>query len=721
MSCFVCYGSECLFARVFSHLFVMSLAFLFSVKTSCGGDLSGGGGSGVVASPDARAAASQPNVIFIFCDDLGWGDFGVLHQNHSNHPKRNRTPNIDRMASEGVIMRAHYCGAPVCAPSRATLLSGVHQGHCGVRDNQFDKSLDHNHTLASVLRDAGYQTWMVGKHGLQGKGESPSQWSGYPTKRGFDRFYGYVRHADGHVHYPADPWPLGNSEAHRSTKQVWDDDKEISGGLSKCYTTDLFAARGKQWVLEHERSGSEQPFFLYLAFDTPHAALQVPTGPYPEGKGVNGGLQWIGKPGQMINTASGEVDSYRHPDYVNRGWEDVEVRFATMVRRIDDCVGDLLQTLVDLGIDQETIVVISSDNGPLNVSYLAGQPIEASSFQSYGPFDGIKRDVWEGGIRMATVAWGPGTLARGIVDHHPSQSQDWMATFADFAGVLPPARCDGVSLRSALVGRIDQQVASRVYVEYQNGGKTPRYEDFEPRKRGLKRGQMQVVHVDQYKGVRVNIKNGREPFQIYDLGVDQGERNDLAGASVFFEQLQEQMQQSVLRGRRPSVEAPRPYDQIPVPSIRLTAEQVRDKKLGFHWRWIEGDYSYTPDLRLAAVDGAGTDSWSRLGDLEWWKGKGAVEFVTWFHASESGTYSFRTSGMKRGFLRIHDAAVLDLDFPDTMHGVQAAEIILEKGWHPLRLTTRIGDSRRDFSIECQGPSDLTYTRLNEEMLYSITE
>lgn len=679
------------------------------------------GSQTTAGSAGSTIGAAQPNVIFIFCDDLGWGDFGVLHQNHSGHSKRHRTPNIDRMAAEGVVMRAHYCGAPVCAPSRATLLSGVHQGHAEVRDNQFDKALANNHTLGSVLRDAGYKTWMVGKHGLQGKGDNPDQWSGYPTKRGFDRFYGYVRHADGHVHYPADRWELGNSESHRSPKQVWDGEKEVSEGLSKCYTTDLFTARGKQWMIEHERSGAKEPFFLYLAFDTPHAALQVPTGPYPEGNGVDGGLQWVGEPGRMINTVRGEIDSYRHPDYAARGWQDVEVRFATMVRRIDDCVGDLMQTLVDLGIDQETIVVISSDNGPLNVSYLAGQPIEASSFQSYGPFDGIKRDVWEGGIRMATVAWGPGVLASGIVDEHPSQSQDWMATFADFAGVLPPARCDGVSLRSALTGKAEEQVASRIYVEYFNGGKTPRYQDFEPRKRGLKRGQMQVVHVDRYKGIRVNIKNGWEPFQIYDLREDPDESSDLSGSSVFFEDLQERMHQKALRGRRPNADSPRPYDSIPIPSVTLSKKQLESKELGVQWRWIDGKYSYTPDLRLATVDDRGADSWTRFRDLDWWDNDGAVELVSWYFAAETTEYQFRITGMKRGFLRVHDASLLDLDSSDANQTAEVATVRLERGWHPLRLTARVGDLNRDFSIECRGSADSAYVRLNEGELFSISQ
>lgn len=644
----------------------------------------------------------QPNIIFIFCDDLGWGDFGVLHQNHSKHHQRHRTPNIDRMAGEGVVMSAHYCGAPVCAPSRATLLSGVHQGHAGVRDNQFDKALDDNHTIASVLRNAGYRTWMVGKHGLQGNGIAPSSWEAYPTKRGFDEFYGYVRHGDGHVHYPADRWPLGNTSAHQSPKEVWDGDREVSKHLAKCYTTDLFTARGKQWVIDHVQAENDQPFFLYLAYDTPHAALQIPTGPYPKGSGLRGGLQWIGESGHMINTAEGEIDSYRHPDYANQGWEDVAVRFATMVRRIDDCVGDLLQTLNDLGIDKETLVVISSDNGPLNVSYISGQPIQADAFQSYGQFEGIKRDVWEGGIRMATVAWGPGYLARGLVDSHASQSQDWMATFADFAGTLPPARCDGVSLRSALTGHVDRQVASRIYVEYQNGGKTPRYDDFEPRKRGLKRGQMQVIHVDGYKGIRLNVKTGFEPFEIYDLQTDPRERKNLFGKLAESGALQEKMQQMVLRGRRPNLSAPRPYDRLPVPAVEPQQAKSLIAGSGVQWRWIKGDFSYTPDLRSVVADEQGVCSWPET-KPPYIDQHGAIELVAWLRVPETGDYCFRLDGPERGFVRIHEASLIDLDFPSSSKQSPKAEISLQEGWHPFRFTFRTEDWRDGFMLSWKRP------------------
>ena len=178
----------------------------------------------VSASPEV--AAKRPNILFILCDDLGYGDIGVFNQTARQARKEPAilTPNLDAMAAEGIALRGMYCPAPVCAPSRASLFSGVTQGHSNVRDNQFDKALEDNHTIASVLHQAGYRTALIGKWGLQGRGRSPETWAAYPTKRGFDDFFGYVRHGDGHEHYPKEGLYSGK-------KEVWDGGKEISADL----------------------------------------------------------------------------------------------------------------------------------------------------------------------------------------------------------------------------------------------------------------------------------------------------------------------------------------------------------------------------------------------------------------------------------------------------------------------------------------------------------
>lgn len=631
-------------------------------------------------------AESKPNVIFILLDDMGWGDFGVLHQNTSKHSKRHQTPMLDQMAGEGMQLRSHYCPAPVCAPSRSSLLTGVHQGHAVVRDNQFDKALEDNHTLATVMKAAGYKTWLVGKYGLQGatNGQddawTPADWPAYPTKRGFDEFYGYVRHRDGHLHYPAESWSLGNSESHRTPKQVWHNDNEVSKDLAKCYTTDLFAARSKDWITKHVQSGTKDPFFLYLAYDTPHAALQLPPVAFPEGYGLKGGLQWIGKPGQMINTASGTVDGYRHPDYTGKGWSDVEERFATMVRRIDHSIGDLLQTLRDLSIDQNTLVVVSCDNGPHHESYLRDlndKPVNYTpqSFQSYGPFDGTKRDVWEGGIRVGTLAWWPGKITPGSVDESPSQFHDWMSTFARAGGIAPPARTDGVSLLPTLTGQ-GRQRPSQVYIEYFNGGKTPSYADFQSSKRNQNRKQMQVVFVDGYKGVRVDVKKHDQPFAIYDLKNDPKELKNLAGSEEKFRDLQQRMRDRVLQLRRSNASAPRPYDNVPIPSIQVSQQS------GWAYQVFDGEFPYVPDVadlkatRSGRVDGLSID------DVN-----GAVRFQGVFIAPETGSYTVTLKTSSRAFARIHDAQLIDADFGFKPGQDYSTEIRLAKGMHPVTVTT----------------------------------
>ena len=645
------------------------------------------------------AAEPKPNIIFILLDDMGWGDIGVLHQNLSEHPKRHQTPMLDRMAAEGMQLRAHYCPAPVCAPSRSSLLSGVHQGHAEVRDNQFDKALADNHTLATVMKAAGYRTWLVGKYGLQGakNGQdddfTPADWPAYPTKRGFDEFYGYVRHRDGHLHYPAHDWPLGNSLSHRTPKQVWHNDREVSSDLAGCYTTDLFAARSKDWIIDHVQGENDEPFFLYLAFDTPHAALQLPAAPFPDGQGLSGGLKWTGEPGRMINTAGSTIDSFRHPDYTGQGWTNVEERFATMVRRIDDTVGDLLQTLRDLKIADNTLVVLSSDNGPHHEGYLQNAPYTPQSFQSYGPFDGTKRDVWEGGIRVGTLAWWPETIPAGSTSDRPSQFHDWMPTFAAAAGSSPPARTDGVSLLPTLSGTGTQR-DGQVYVEYVNAGRTPGYQDFALAKRNQKRGQMQVVFLDGYKGVRLAIKNHAEPFAIYDLKNDPKELVNLAGTSPQFIDLEQRMRDRVLQLRRPNPSAPRPYDDVPIPSVTTSQQE------GWLVETFTGPFPYVPDVEACPVA-----TTSRSDDLTAEAVGGAVRFSGVFVAEKTGLYKATLTTPTRAFVRIHDAALLDADHHFRPGEPSTATVRLEAGTHPVRVTAlAAGDVslELDFQLEDAG-------------------
>ncbi len=649
----------------------------------------------------ATLAQEKPNIILILCDDLGYGDVGVFYQNQRAALKDPSvpfftTPHLDAMALGGTRMTQHYCAAPVCAPSRASLLTGLTQGHANVRDNQFDKGLADTHTIGSVLQEAGYTTAAIGKWGLQGNsGEgkngkngkdatrrgqgsgSPDKWPAYPTKRGFDFYYGYVRHVDGHFHYPKE-----------DKREIWENDAEVSKDLDLCYTTDLFAARAKKWIIDETRKHPDKPFFMYLAFDTPHAILQNPPCAYPTGGGLKGGLQWSGKPGAMINTATGKKDAWMHPDYdkatwKNKGkvapWPDVQKRYANGVRRIDDAVGDILMLLADLRIANNTLVVFTSDNGPSKESYLK-ENFEPDFFHGFGPFDGIKRDTWEGGLREPTIARWPDTIKAGSVDDHPSGHWNWLATFAEMAGVPVPAGTDGVSLLPALTGK-GKQAPGIVYVEYVNDSNTPKYPAFQQNHRGRRRGQMQVVSVDGLKGIRYDIKSAADDFEIYDVKKDPKESTNLA-KNPEFKGLQEKMKARALQARMPDSSAPRPYDSALVPP----AAKVSATSPGVSWSLFEGTWPWMPDFRTLSPDKAGKSS---AIDLSMNPGEGpfGVSFEGVFQAPSDGEYTFDITADGGAMMFLHDIRVIDE--PKTLTDTPlTGRVRLKAGPHPLRLLYR---------------------------------
>lgn len=617
----------------------------------------------------------RSNIIFILTDDLGYGDIGAFHQNQraAEGVPHHKTPNLDRMASEGMRLNRHYVGAPVCAPSRASLLQGVHQGHANVRDNQFDKALSDNHTLASVLKEAGYATGIVGKYGLQGlEGNSPESWDAYPTKRGFDYFFGYVRHRDGHNHYPA------HEVRERPKVELYAGNEEISDQLRGAYTTDLFTGAAKKWITEQEQE--DQPFFLYLAYDTPHAGLEVASSPYPEGGGLDGGVQWIGEEDNYINTVGDSIDTYIHPDYADRDWPEPQQRFASMVRRIDNGVGDILELLKDLEIERNTMIVFTSDNGPHSESYGYGE-YTPTFFDSFGPLDGIKRDTWEGGIRVPTIVYWPGNVPGGTMNDSPSGFHDWLPTFAEMAGLPAPARTDGVSLLPVLTGESGQH-SGMVYIEYSQGGQTPEYEEFDASRRGQQRGQMQVLYLDGYKGVRYDIQSADDDFQIYDTREDPGETKDLAGSNGNFENLQQRMKDRVLQVRRPDTSAGRPYDETPVPALDVP----EDLTPGLRYRAFEVATPWLPDVHTlepspeqsGITEGFDLEVRTRDHNI-------VLEYVGLLEVPETGDYTFTLQTDRGALLRIHDATVIDADNKYDPGSNITSEIRLEEGYHPIQL------------------------------------
>jgi arylsulfatase A-like enzyme len=700
--------------------------------------ITNGIGNGVISSnADLYLAASiarRPNIIFILADDLGYGDLGVLFQNgRAPGLPREQTPNLDLLAAEGVQLRQHYCPAPICAPSRASLLLGVHQGHANVRDQQFDKAFANNHTLASVLRRAGYATAAVGKWGLAGDdlgGTTPADWPAYPTKRGFDYFFGYVRHGDGHEHYP--------KEAVNSSKlkECYDGTNNITLSLDKCYTADLFTARAKKWIADQRAANTNQPFFLYLAFDTPHAAYELPTQAYPASGGLSGGLQWLNTPGHMINTASGTVDSFFHPDYASAtydddnnpltpevAWPEIFKRFATGVRRVDDAVGDLKKLLQDLAIDTNTLFVFTSDNGPTIEDYLSLTPRYVGNFfDNYGPLDGVKRDTLEGGIRMPTFARWPGTIPAGTTNQTPSQFHDWMPTFSELAGLPAPARTDGVSLVRTLLG-LGIQRPGTVYVEYfDSGSATPEYPEFEPAHRGRLRNQMQVIGLGGYQGVRYDIQTHSDDFEIYDVTHDPKETTNLA-TNPSFAALQQQMKDRVLQLRRPDASAPRPYDAEFVPAagaVAVTNGLINYAIYEGVWPWVPDVAMLTP---ISTGRVAGVTLSIRTRDTNY-----VAAFSGYIGTTNDGDYTFYLNTDAGAIFRVHDATVIDDDFTHTNVEVSGT-IKLKAGLHPFRLIYRhgIGTNQLDFKYSGPGtskqvvPTSVLYAACNTCAIPTLAE
>lgn len=641
------------------------------------------------------SAGEQPNIIFILCDDLGYGDIGVFYQNeravaNDRAEPWHLTPQLDQMAAEGAMLPHHYAAAPVCAPSRASLMGGVHQGHSNLRNNQFDKALEDNHTLASVLQKSGYATFAVGKWGIHGYGNpKPEFENGYPAhplNRGFDQYFGYLKHKDGHHHYPKE-----------DGCHLIDNNTDVTADYDACYTTDLFTARTKQWIIDHQEKQPEQPFFIYLAHDTPHAELQVPTMPYPSGGGLNGGMRWLGNPGKMINTAEGSINTWIHPDYSgarwkdNQPWPDIYQRYATMVRRIDDSVGDLIHLLKDLEIDDNTLIVFTSDNGPSKESYMKAA-YAPDFFNSFGPFDGIKRDLLEGGIRVGALARWPAQIAPDTVCDAPSGFWDWMPTFTEMAGMPAPARSDGVSLLPMLTSKGTQQ-ASQLYFEYQKDNKSPNYQEFLPQHRNQKRGDMQAIRIGDFVGVRYNIKDSQDPFKIYNIVRDPQQSTDL---SVERGDLQQQMQDRTLQMRRPSSGAKRIYDQTPVPAI-----EAHNLTLGLDW------FDYSTNTPWVAKTNGLTETAS--GQIKTFDSAldsisdGSQRLVTgYFRAPSTGQYTFTLTSGAKALLRLHESTLIDADANYTTGNPISATINLEAGIHPIRCYLKKGDTN-EILLECSGP------------------
>lgn len=410
------------------------------------------------------AAVDRPNIIFILADDLGYGDLGCYGQ------QTIQTPNLDRMATEGMIFTDHYAGSTVCAPSRCCLMTGLHTGHAHVRGNARLPLRPADVTVAELLKQAGYATGIVGKWGL---GEPET--TGIPNRQGFDHWFGYLNQRHAHNYYPDYLWR--NEEKVELANEVRD--VNPPGGVATKrvqYSHDLFTADALDFVTQHKNG----PFFLYLAYTIPHANNEA----------RNEGM---------------EVPSYG--PYANEDWPDPQKGHAAMISRMDGDIGRLLGRLKSLGIDDKTVVLFSSDNGPHKEG-----GADPQFFDSNGPLRGNKRDLYEGGIRVPLIARWPGQIAAGSGTNHVSAFWDFLPTCCDLAGVVPPEGIDGLSMAPTLLGKPRRQRQHPyLYWEFHEQGKK------------------QAVRVGNWKAVRVNVaKKPDGPIELYDLEADLGEQENIA-------------------------------------------------------------------------------------------------------------------------------------------------------------------------------------------------
>lgn len=429
----------------------------------------------------AADTARKPNIVFILADDLGIGDLGCYGQT------KFKTPNIDRLAAEGMRFTNFYSGCSVCAPSRCTLMTGMHLGHATVRDNmQRAPGMEGQHamqpgtvTVAQLLKKAGYATAIVGKWGLGMPDDHSS-----PLDFGFDHHYGYLCQGMAHTYYPPYLWrddrqePLdGNPPYSYGQKAVI----ELSG---KIYSHDVMADDALNWVREHKDS----PFFLYLAFTIPHVSLQVPEDSLAEYRG-----KWPETP----------VTNSKH--YANH--PTPRAAYAAMITRMDRDVGRLMRLLDELKLDDDTLVFFASDNGA--VFPLSGTDPEF--FHSTGGLRGYKQDLYEGGIRTPLLARCPGHIAAGATSPFIGAFWDVLPTFCDLAGATPPDDIDGVSILPTLLGRSGQKRHEYLYWEYQSGGRA------------------QALRFGDWKAVRNNVNKSPDSVpELYNLADDPQETTNVA-------------------------------------------------------------------------------------------------------------------------------------------------------------------------------------------------
>lgn len=423
-----------------------------------------------------QAEDPKPNIVYILADDLGYGDLGFTGQEYI------ATPNIDQLAADGMFFTAHYSGSTVCAPSRSTLVSGLHTGHAPVRGNyeiqpegQYPLP-NYVFTVFESLKASGYTTGAFGKWGLGFPGSE-----GDPNNQGVDVFYGYNCQRMGHNYYPYHLW-------HNQDSVVLEENAGKDLGL---YAPNLIHEQTLKFIDDNQNN----PFFLYVPSIIPHAELIAPE------------AQMAEHLGRFEETPYEGVDdgpNYKIGGYMSQ--ENPRAAFVAMVELLDEQVGEILTKLDQLGLRENTLVIFTSDNGP----HLEGGA-DPDFFNSNGPFRGHKRDLYEGGIRVPMIANWPGKIRSGRTDH-PSAFWDVYATLADLTGAELPEKTDGISFAPTLLGRSGEQAKHKyLYWEF------------------IEQGGKQAVRKGDWKAIRLNLnKVANPPIELYNLAEDPGEQNNLA-------------------------------------------------------------------------------------------------------------------------------------------------------------------------------------------------
>jgi arylsulfatase A-like enzyme len=437
--------------------------------------LAGGLGASLLSCQRKTADGSTPpNIVYIMADDLGYSDLGCYGQ------ETIRTPNADRLAAEGMRFNQAYAGCTVCAPSRSVLMTGLHMGHTSVRSNPGGVPiLPEDVTVAEVLKTADYRTGMFGKWGLGDIGTT-----GEPRKQGFDEFFGYYHQVHAHYYYPQflykneEQYPLpGNKNNQRGQ-----------------YSHDVIADQ----TLEFIRQSKDQPFFCYVPFTIPHLELLVPEDSLAEYRG-----KFPDKP--YVDHRRGHYASQEHS----------RAALAGMITRMDRDVGRIMALLKDLGLDDNTIVFFTSDNG-------AASPLwKDDFFNSTGGLRGHKQNFYEGGIRVPMIARWPGKIQAGAVSDHIWSFWDFLPTAAELAGAEAPEGRDGISVVPALLG---PEAAGRPQQEHEFlYWEMPRYNwkaaEF------AKEIPRQAVRMGDWKAVRPEPDG---PLELYNLAEDIGETRNVA-------------------------------------------------------------------------------------------------------------------------------------------------------------------------------------------------